>query len=66
MLQNVGLIKQALSIQESARFVLRKGIKTHKVEIRRSILMNLVISSYRCVRVIRAQSLFSIAVQSAI
>lgn len=66
MLQNLGLIKQAISIRDSDRFALKKGINTDVVEIRRSILMNLVISSYRCVRVIRAHSLFAHSILAAI
>ena len=66
VLGDAGVLRQALCIKESDRFSLRKGIKTTNLEIRRSMLMNLLISSYRCVRVIRATSLFALSVTAAL
>ena len=58
LIQGIGLIEAGSNIQESKRFSFRKNVPLNNVEIRRSPLMNLVISSFRFGRILRAQSLF--------
>ena len=58
MIKKIGLIKKAVSVKESGRFAVRKGMHINELEIRRSPIMNMIISSYRCVRVLRLTSVF--------
>ena len=47
MLQRLGLLEQAADMEDSKRFQLRLDLKIDNKLIRRSAVLNLLVSSYR-------------------
>ena len=61
-ISKIGLIRQAISMENSKKFIVKKSAQNsssiNQLELRRSPLMNLVISSFRHSYVLTGQSLF--------
>ena len=58
LIERIGLSKYADKIEVSSEFALRSGASIDQILFRRSLIMNLVVSSYRNARVLESKDPF--------
>ena len=65
LIEKLGMIKYATGIVDSDKFAVRSNLKVKTAWFRRSILMNLITSSYTFGRCLNARSLFGFAIKQS-